>query len=294
VCVPDKKFCGLPLLRARTEKSSASTRELLVTREPNSRVLLATLTTSSANSISQVLSLRDVTHETLVEKLKSEYLSTAAHEIRSPMASILGFAELMTDTELNANHRGEFSNIILSQAHRIKGILDELLDLARIEAGGGQDFVFESVDLQVLVEQVVTEFLPPDGRPLPTIDIPSQHCRIDYDKASQALLNVITNAYKYSDKNSPVSIRYVKPVVVNNLEMAGITVQDQGIGMNQENLKKVFERFYRVNEDVSAAGTGLGMAIVKEIMTKHEGEVLIKSIPGHGTAVTLLFPLFKS
>lgn len=107
-------------------------------------------------------------------------------------------------------------------------------------------------------------------------------------------MNVITNAYKYSDKNSPVSIRYVKPVVVNNLEMAGITVQDQGIGMNQENLKKVFERFYRVNENVSAAGTGLGMAIVKEIMTKHEGEVLIKSIPGHGTAVTLLFPLFTS
>lgn len=291
VCAPGQHFCGLPALREPAQVAGTRTQKSLVLQGPVSKVLMATLTTSNSSSVSQILSLRDVSHETLIEKLKSEFLSTAAHEIRSPMASILGFAELMTSDELDANARREYSNIILSQAHRIKGLLDELLDLARIDAGGGQHFTFAPVDLRELVTTVVAEFMPPDGRPAPTIDVPPQLCRIDFDKAAQALLNVISNAYKYSDKTSPVNILYVPPTASNNQDMAGITVQDSGIGMSQAEQQRVFERFYRVNQKTAVAGSGLGMAIVKEIMMLHGGEVVIKSVYGQGTAVTLLFPI---
>lgn len=293
VCAPGQHFCGLPALRGSIAVAGTRAGHSLVLGGPTAKVLLATLTTSKSGSVSQILSLRDVSHETLVEKLKSEFLSTAAHEIRSPMSSILGFAELMTQAELGASERGEYSGIILSQANRIKGLLDELLDLARIDAGGDQSFAFEPVDLRELVKTVVTEFMPPSGRPAPSFNVPSQHCQIDFDKAAQALVNVISNAYKYSDKKSPVKILYVPPVASNNLQMAGITVQDSGIGMSLAEQQRVFERFYRVNQKTSVAGSGLGMAIVKEIMLLHGGEVIINSVYGQGTAVTLMFPIAK-
>lgn len=291
MCVPDKPFCGLAALREPGQLTDPRARNQLVLQGPVSRVLQATLTTSQTNSLSQILSLRDVSHETLIEKLKSEFLSTAAHEIRSPMASILGFAELMSNSELTESDRKEFSMIILSQAHRIKGLLDELLDLARIDAGGDQHYVFDVVDLRDLVTNVTTEFLPPDGRAKPTIDVPSLPCRIDADKAAQALLNVISNAYKYSGPSSRVDILYAPPVVINQRKMAGITVRDFGMGMREAELQRVFERFYRANQKSTAVGSGLGMAIVKEIMSLHGGEVVIKSIYGQGTSVTLLFPM---
>lgn len=294
VCAPGQYFCGLPALRTSTPLAANRARHTLVLAGPLAKVLLTTLTTSNSSSVSQILSLRDVSHESLIEKLKSEFLSTAAHEIRSPMASILGFAELMTQAELGASERSEYSGIILSQANRIKGLLDELLDLARIDAGGDQHFAFEPVDLRALVKTVVTEFIPPDGRPAPSVDVPSQFCRIDFDKAAQALLNVISNAYKYSGKNSSVKILYVPPAASNNLEMAGITVQDSGIGMSPAEQQRVFERFYRVNHKTTVAGSGLGMAIVKEIMLLHGGEVVINSAHGQGTAVTLMFPIDKA
>jgi signal transduction histidine kinase len=293
VCAPGKQFCGFAALRKPAPITGARVQKSLILQGSVSKVLMTTLTSSKSSSVSQILSLRDVSNETLIEKLKSEFLSTAAHEIRSPMASILGFAELMTNTELGASDRSEFSHIILSQAVRIKSLLDELLDLARIDAGGAQHFDFESVDLRDLVKTVVTEFIPPDGRPAPTIELPCRYCRIDFDKAAQALLNVISNAFKYSDKGSPVNISYATPTVINHQEMAGITVQDSGIGMHQADLQKVFDRFFRANQKTSVAGTGLGMAIVKEIMTLHDGEIVVKSVYGQGTAVTLLFPISK-
>lgn len=290
ICAQDAHFCGFPALREPSQTAGATAKKSIVLQAPMARVLMTTLTTSRSRTVSQILVLRDVSNENLIEKLKSEFLSTAAHEIRSPMTSILGFAELLSNSELNSDNQREFGNIILRQAHRIKGLLDELLDLARIDAGGGKHFFIESVNLRELVNTVVAEFIPPDGRPAPTINVPSRHCQIDFDKASQALLNVISNAYKYSSKTSAVHIAYVSPEASNHQDMAGITVQDSGIGMTLPEQQKIYERFYRVNQNTTVAGSGLGMAIVKEIMTQHSGEVVIKSAHGQGTCVTLLFP----
>ena len=113
----------------------------------------------------------------------------------------------------------------------------------------------------------------------------------DRNKISQALLNVLSNAYKYSPADSSVQIRIKQAVAFNNQPMVGILVTDAGIGMTQEQSSRMFERFYRADFSGKVPGTGLGMAIVKEIMDLHNGFIEVQSKPGLGTAICLLLPV---
>jgi signal transduction histidine kinase len=234
------------------------------------------------------LHLRDISYETEVDRLKTEFLSTAAHELRTPMASIYGFSEVLLKQEVSQSERQEFLGIIHRQSELMGGILNELLDLARIEARQGKDFTIETVEVQSLVGEVVSNFKLPAKRSLAQISAPAValYIRADRKKAAQAILNVISNAYKYSHLGEEVQITIVQ--VGKNVT---ICVIDQGIGMTSEQVRHVGERFYRANMSGSVSGTGLGMSIVAEIMRMHAGSVSIQSTPGKGSAFTLTFPL---
>lgn len=290
LCVPSRPFCGLDVLRELSPLKIRMERELVELELPVRRVLHAKLKTSESASVSQILYLRDVTHETIVEDMKTEFLSTAAHELRTPMAGILGFAEVLLTHDLDEAHRHEFTNIILTQSQQITTILDELLDLARIEARKGKDFEFETLNLQTLVQEVVQGFSLSKGRSAPTVTIPPVFCRADRGKAKQAILNVLSNAYKYSPPDSAVEITLATPSAGASHSRIGISIQDHGVGMEKKHLERVFERFYRADTSGRTPGTGLGMSIVKEIMDLHDGDVAIESTVGHGTSVTLRFP----
>lgn len=293
-CLPTATFPGMAALRAAMQaddkEASRPVKDLPTFTTSSQRVLTAALKASPMRSVSQVLYLHDITHEAEIERMKSEFLSTAAHELRTPMASIYGFAELLLKQELNAADRHEFLSIIFKQADLMSSILNELLDLARIEARRGKDFVLEVLSAQNLVQQVVDSFKLPAGRTRPSIDAPAHALRVHADakKASQALLNVLSNAYKYSSAPGAVSI---------SLAMLGdrvaIRIRDQGIGMTPAQAARVGERFFRADTSGKVPGTGLGMSIVKEIMSLHQGEVAVSSEPGAGTTVTLVFPSFS-
>jgi signal transduction histidine kinase len=242
--------------------------------------------------VSQILYFRDVTHETELDQLKSEFLSTAAHELRTPMASIYGFAELLLTQNFNEESRREFLSIILNQSELMTAILNELLDLARIEARRGKDFVFEDLCPQDLIDQVVHRFILPAGRHAPLLKLPETSLRImvDHKKAYQAIVNVLSNAYKYSA--GEVSIALVnEPRPAGMTDAAGIRIIDSGIGMTPKQLARVFERFYRADTSGKITGTGLGMSIVQEIVLLHGGQITLESTYGRGTAVTLWFPV---
>ncbi|MDO8742687.1 MAG: ATP-binding protein [bacterium] len=290
LCVSASPFSGLAALRDASALNGGVKVELIQLAFPSRRVLHAELTTSESVSVSQILYLRDVTHEIIVEKMKTEFLSTAAHELRTPMACILGFAEVLLAQKLDEAHRQEFTTVILTQSQQITAILDDLLDLARIEARKGKDFVFETLNLQTLVQEVIAGFGLPLGRLAPMVALPITFCRVDRGKARQAILNVLSNAYKYGSSSGEVKITLAAPAFGKNGSLTGICIQDQGPGIKKEHLERIFERFYRVDTAGRTPGTGLGMSIVKEIMEIHGGEVLIDSILGQGTAVTLLFP----
>ena len=256
------------------------------------RVLKIGFRFSDSGVVSQVLYFRDVTHETEVDHMKSEFLSTAAHELRTPMASILGFSEVLLNQEVDADAHKEFLGIIYKQSTLMAKILDELLDLARIEARRGKDFRYTQVCLQDLAVELTKSFLPPEGRSAPELILPDKKVCVlaDAGKLRQVLLNVLSNAYKYSSGDGPVVLQIETEAKPGQTAPAWIHISDQGIGMTPEQRDRVCERFYRADTSGKTSGTGLGMSIVKEIIELHGGELTITSSLGKGTRVSLCIP----
>jgi PAS domain S-box-containing protein len=289
-CLPSGRFAGVQRLRENAMASRADERELIELTQPARRVLEVGLRLSVSGTVSQILYFRDVTHETEVDQMKSDFLSTAAHELRTPMASIYGFAEVLLTQDLDDASRKEFTGIIFRQSELMASILNELLDLARIEARRGKDFELVSTDVAALVRTTVSEFRLPTGRLAPVVTSPDKawNIMVDRKKVQQAILNVLSNAYKYSRSGDAVKI-FIEPSAAGNL--IAISTVDQGIGMNAEQVKRVSERFFRADTSGAIPGTGLGMSIVKEIVELHHGKLLVSSSPGQGTSVTLQFPV---
>jgi PAS domain S-box-containing protein len=292
LCTPELSFPGIAQLRlplhTAHEVAQRQMIELAASANINRCVLAVEFRESQAHHVSQILYLRDVTHEAEVDRLKSEFLSTAAHELRTPMASIYGFAEVLLTQDVSNDDRNEFLGIIFKQSALMASILNELLDLARIEARRGKDFVMERVTARDLVDEVVSSFRLPPGRTAPIIETPDQPLMFvaDRKKALQVVLNVLSNAYKYS--MPPGSVRIS---ITPQLGQVALRISDCGIGMTPSQISKVCERFYRADASGKVPGTGLGMSIVKEIMTLHHGSIEIESEPGQGTIVKLLFPI---
>jgi signal transduction histidine kinase len=256
------------------------------------RVLKIGFRISDSGVVSQVLYFRDVTHETEVDHMKSEFLSTAAHELRTPMASILGFSEVLLHQEVDADAQREFLGIIYKQSQLMAKILDELLDLARIEARRGKDFRYSKVCLQDLANDLATSFIPPEGRSRLELILPEHKLYVlaDSGKLRQAVLNVLTNAYKYSPAGGPVVLEVETRNSSGHTPRTCIHIRDQGIGMTPEQSGRVCERFYRADTSGKTSGTGLGMSIVKEIIDLHGGDLAISSEVNFGTQVSLCLP----
>lgn len=266
-------------------------RQLLSLRAPRGSVLDLIGVSSDAATVSQLLYVRDVTHETEVDRMKSEFLSHAAHELRTPMASIYGFSELLMTQEFDEDTRKDLLATIHRQTAWLVDIINELLDLARIESRRGKDFRIEEVPLASLVREVVATMQVDQARWPLAIDCKEDLApvRADGAKLRQALTNVLGNAVKYSPRGGAIDIRCVR-CERDGRTFGGIAVTDRGIGMSPEQLARVYERFYRADTSGNIPGTGLGMTIVKEIVGLLGGTVDIASQPGAGTRVTLWLP----
>ncbi len=293
-CVPTSRFIGIASMTANQigeQDSDKHYKNTIVPAGPGNKVLRIALRKGSSDSVSQILHVRNVTHETEVENLKNEFLATAAHDLRTPMASILGFSEVLLHNDFNEDERHEMTAIIHRQSVLIANIIDDLLDLARIEARRGDDFVLEDADICDLVTKTIHDFKAPEHRDGPVVAAASGplHVKVDCGKIQQALINIISNAYKYSPEGGVVSINFITKFEQGR-QLVGFSVIDHGIGMTAEQLERVFERFYRADTSGQIPGTGLGMNIVKEIIEFHHGRVDVESSVGKGTTVTVLLP----
>ena len=294
VSKPKSKVGNVSTVRDNLGQADSLRRSLIELAVPEGRMLMVSEEPSAAgdaSTIAKIMCFRDVSREIELDRLKTEFLSTAAHELRSPLASIFGFSELLIK-EVDPARRTEFSEIVYKQAKAMNHLLDEMLDLARIEAGRQTDFVFTNVCAKDLVQGVLNGFALPEGRDSPVLEAPTGDLlvRVDVEKAGRVILNVLTNAFKYSPDGGPVKIRIERvPVNADDSEVV-IHVCDRGIGMSQSEVAKVFDRFYRVSSRADIPGTGLGMSIVKEIMALLNGHVKIDSQPQTGTCVALCLP----
>ena len=279
-----------PLAALFAEGSTGAVHQTLELARPREVVLQIVGVRSDASGIDRFICFRDVTRETKVDRMKSEFLSHAAHELRTPMASIHGFTELLLAQDFDYAERREILETIFGQSTLMISIINELLDIARIEARRGKDFSIERVDVGDLLHGVVAGFKPPQGRPAPKEPLIEGPLRVSADrkKLIQAVSNVISNAYKYSPGGGTVDIELAPPTSGDPL--LGIRITDHGIGMTPEQLAHVCERFYRADTSGKIPGTGLGMSIVKEIIELHGGRLELASKVGAGTTVTLWLP----
>ncbi|MDD2881841.1 MAG: ATP-binding protein [Rhodoferax sp.] len=291
-CTPNRDFVSVAALRAQVSSGRPDHREVIELNAPHKRVLQMGMRCSGSNQVSQILYLRDVTRETEVDNMKSEFLATAAHELRTPMASILGYSEILLNQAFDSATQHEFLDTIYSQSKLMANILNELLDLARIEARRDKDFRYTQIELHELLTDLGKSYPLPAGRSVPELNLPGQALCLmaDVGKLRQALLNVISNAYKYSPNGGSVQIRAWVPDVAGQPPMVCIEITDHGIGLTPEQIKRVCERFYRADTSGKILGTGLGMSIVKEIIELHLGQLSIDSTPGQGTSVWLCLP----
>ena len=286
LCAQGSEFPGFDRL-----DNAAETEKVVIHVQSTSKILEVAVRASKSKSVSRVVYFRDVTREWEVAEMKSEFLSTAAHELRTPVASIYGFAELLNNRQFVLHEQKEILQIMVDQSRLVNSIINELLDLARIEARKGKDFVFTLVDAFALCKNVVAAFEISESCKVEMV-FPSEPIFIyaDSGKVSQALNNVLSNAAKYSLRRKQIKLILLKDTGESR-EYCCFSVQDQGIGMTKQQQERVCERFYRADTSGKIPGTGLGMSIVKEIVDIHQGKIVINSHLGQGTTVSLLFPM---
>lgn len=262
--------------------------------------LAATVWRSDMRAGAFVIHLRDVTRETELEQLKNQFLATAAHELRTPLASISGFAQLLREQAGTDELAAEAVRQICDQCDALSHLLDDLLDLEAMESGQGRVMVRDRLDAAALLRAAVAMYRPPEGRTPPAVPpaLPALVVLGDEARLRQAIGNLLSNAYKYSPPTSMVRVSVLEGAWVEPgwdaakaSGFAGLRVEDEGIGMSAAQRKHAFERFWRADPTGVVPGTGLGLSIVREIVERHGGRVELDSEPGRGTAVTLWIPL---
>ncbi len=224
---------------------------------------------------------------------KSEFLSRMSHELRTPMNSILGFAQLMEMVEQNESNKKSINHIMKSGKHLLN-LINEVLDIARIESGR-ISLSLEPVQLKGVIMEVIdiVQPLATDGQI--TINMVGSHdnnlfIKADRQRFKQVLINLVNNAIKYNSKGGMVEISSEK-----GSEFVRISVTDTGIGISDENISNIFTPFERIGADKSTIeGTGLGLTVAKKFVEAMGGNIGIESILNEGTTFWIEFPVTKS
>ena len=250
------------------------------------------LVSARTNDGGWVFYLRDVTRATEVDRMKSEFLATAAHELRTPMVSVHGFTELLLNRQVPEVQRRDMLETIHRQSKVLINVVNDMLDLARIEARQGEDLKCMPCRLSVLVEQAAAPFSQLDGAERLRVRLAHADTllHVDAEKTLRAVTNVLSNALKYTPDGGAVTVDTLDGTL-RDAPAVGLRVTDRGIGMTPAQQARVFERFYRADPSGNIPGTGLGMSLVKEIIELHGGRVEVESEAGRGTTVTLWLPI---
>lgn len=230
----------------------------------------------------------DVTEREQREKLRREFSANVSHELKTPLTSISGFAELMSQGLVPPDKVREFSLDIQKECTRLTNLVEDIIDLSRLEEGGG-DMTWEDIDLYTLCDDVLQSLEPVAKRQTVTLRLAGESLQVRgvYQVLREMIYNLCDNAIKYNRSGGSVTV-----TVARSAGRASVTVADTGIGIPYEDQGRVFERFYRVDKSHSRAigGTGLGLSIVKHAAALHGAEIKLQSQPEDGTVITVLFP----
>jgi two-component system phosphate regulon sensor histidine kinase PhoR len=231
----------------------------------------------------------DVTELHRLEGIRRDFVANVSHELRTPLTAIRGFAETLRGSEVPPEQRRQYLDVILRHADRLTALIEDLLELSRIE-GGTRELAPEPTDVAALARGVMQDLKPRlDARRLrgELRAEPAPPALADRRALEQVLLNLLDNAIKYSDPGGRIEI-----AVSGSPAGVRIDVSDTGIGIPEADRARIFERFYRVEKARSRdlGGTGLGLAIVKHLVQALGGEVFVTSQEGRGSTFSVRLP----
>jgi GAF domain-containing protein/nitrogen-specific signal transduction histidine kinase len=243
---------------------------------------------------------RDITHEVEVDRLKSEFVATVSHELRTPMTSIKGYVDVLLMGAAGALNENQvhFLEIVRSNTERLNILVNDLLDVSRIESGRVA-LSLQPLDLREIADDVMADVIrrsQEENKPMEfSMDAAPDLPRVvgDMERVSQILTIMVENAYHYTHANGQVSIS-LQPVD----SQVQIDVKDNGIGIPAGDQERIFDRFYRGEDPLVLAtpGTGLGLAIVRQLVKMHKGRIWVKSsgVEGEGCTFSFTLPVYQS
>jgi two-component system sensor histidine kinase ResE len=243
--------------------------------------------------------MRDVSEEFRLDKLRKDFVANVSHELRTPLSMLQGYSEaLLDDIVSTPEERHDVAQVIHDESLRMGRLVQDLLDLARMEAGH-LEMHFGPVEMNALVARVQRKFLALYRERDLSLHVSFEPEQInlanaDEDRLEQVLTNLLDNAIRHSSPGGTIAIN-VKALILNNIPSVKMQVSDQGQGIPKEDLPYIFERFYKADKartrgSSGSGGTGLGLAIVKNIVEAHQGMIAAESEVGHGTTFSITIP----
>ena len=279
--------CKQEIFDAVDTALSGSHAELLLTIDETSWQVLANPVVASGQVAGAVILFMDVTEREQRDRLRREFSANVSHELKTPLTSISGFAELMKEGLVPPEKIPEFSGDIYKESLRLIGLVNDIIQLSRLDENSTQ-FQRAPVDLYDLGEAVIERLEPVAARQSVALHLTGEHAEIlgVEQLLKEMIYNLLDNAIKYNVPNGSATLS-----IHESGEHVILTVSDTGIGIPYAHQPRVFERFYRVDKSHSkeVGGTGLGLSIVRHAAQYHGARLELKSQPGKGTTITVTF-----
>ena len=254
--------------------------------------IISPMHTRSGEYVGYIIVLIDITKEAEMDIMKSQFISNVSHELRTPVTVLRSYIDTLytMGDEFDYDTQKEFIGTLNNEIIRLNTMVNEILDFSRLDSDIELDKTYNKLDL--LVENCVKHIqILADGKNI-TIEINKEteipEILFNYDSIERAVRNLLSNAIKYSPDNSKITVR-----LFSDNKNISFSVTDEGCGIAQEHLKKIFDRFYRVENDThTIKGTGLGLHLVKTTIEKHhKGKILVSSEIGKGSTFTFMLPV---
>ncbi len=262
--------------------------EVFGTKKTHLQVRGTALLSPEGKAIGALVVFNDVSRMKKLEDMRKDFVANVSHEIRTPLTAIVGAVETLLENDLGGKERNRMLEILAKHSQRLNVLVEDILSLSKIEQGIDElDFTHSSV-AQMVEGAVDACREKADEKDIEIkVDMEDFELNMDQGLFQQAVINLIDNAVKYSDEGEEIRIKVKK-----TKDGCDISVSDDGCGIPQEHIPRIFERFYRVDKARSRelGGTGLGLSIVKYVVSAHGGEVIVDSAPDKGSTFTVRIP----
>lgn len=267
--------------------SGKNKEEVFALRDGNCQLLANPVSTDGKVTGAALLVL-DVTEKERAEQMRREFTANVSHELKTPLQTISGYAELLANGMVADKDKTAFSEKIYAEAQRMIRLIEDIIKLSNLDEGAAE-LTRETVDLYATAENTVRSLLPAAKKANVTLSLNGENAEIYGipQLLTAVVYNLCDNAIKYNKDGGTVFVN-----VKNNAENIILSVRDTGIGIPKEQQERIFERFYRVDKSHSKeiGGTGLGLSIVKHAAKLHDAKITLESEVGKGTEITVIFP----